>query len=106
MLFFYNLEWEVMKKISEHLAENLRRLRKEKGFTQNELAEKAGISRQSIHYIESQVRWPSLEMVSTIAKVLKVPESALFEDHSSQVSIQKAWRIISGVIESQINTKK
>lgn len=95
-----------MKKISEQLAENLKRLRKERKLTQHELAEKAGISRQSIHYIESQARWPSLEMVVILAKALKVPESSLFEDQSSPVSIEKAWHILSHVIESQIKKKR
>lgn len=63
-------------------AENLRRVRKSKGMTQLELAEKAGVSRSIVSQWENAERYPVLDKVYDIAKALKVPVSALVDTSS------------------------
>ena len=48
---------------------NVAAARKKRGMTQEELADKLGISQAMINYIESGKKKPSLETALTIAKV-------------------------------------
>lgn len=91
-----------MKNITRCLAENLRDLRKQRGLTQEGLAERADISAQSVHYIESQRRWPSAEMIAALAKALKVSEPELFEDISSPKSFHRAWEVVTQKVEKRL----
>lgn len=52
------------------LPENLRRIRKENGLTQEQLAEKAGCKRDTINKIENNNRIPEFETIINICKVL------------------------------------
>ncbi|MDR3540765.1 MAG: helix-turn-helix transcriptional regulator [Desulfosporosinus sp.] len=54
------------------LAVNLRRLRKGRGWTQQELAGKANVPQSSIHYIERGVRNPRVSTVEKLAVALGV----------------------------------
>lgn len=51
---------------------NLKELRKEKGLTQEELADGVGVSRQTIISIEKEVYQPSLELAFKLARFLNV----------------------------------
>lgn len=62
--------------------QNLKRLRKAKGLSQEELAELVDVSSQHISDMETGRRWGSLETFKAIAKALGVEESALFLDDS------------------------
>jgi putative transcriptional regulator len=53
--------------MSEHLLNNIRALRMEKGDTQERLAEVAGVSRQTIIAIEKGHYTPSLSLAMKIA---------------------------------------
>ena len=53
-----------------NIAENLVKLREEKGFAQNSLAERVGVSRTMITHIERGVKIPSLALAYEIAKAL------------------------------------
>ena len=64
---------------SSTFSRNLRRLRKERGLSQYDLAELRGISQRMIHHYESHVSEPALSKVELIAKALKVKTSALLE---------------------------
>jgi len=57
---------------SESFGRRLARLRKERGITQVELAESAGISQPNISGYERDLVRPTVEMVIVIAKILKV----------------------------------
>lgn len=59
--------------LSMAFGENLRKLRKENGLTQQELAEKAGVSQQLIGHYENGFRAPKLEKAILLAKALGVP---------------------------------
>lgn len=94
-----------MKSITACLAENLKSIRKKKGLTREALAEKAGISAQSIYYIESESRWPRVEMVSALAAALEVPEAALFESKDSKVNFEDAWEVVLKKVEKSVLKK-
>jgi len=47
-------------------------------LTQEELAQKVGCSRQTIHSIESSKFVPSVELALKLAKALKTPVSEIF----------------------------
>lgn len=49
---------------------NIKQLRKAKGLTQQELAQKAGVSYLSIHRYESGERIPSVDIAARIAQAL------------------------------------
>lgn len=61
---------------------NIQRCRKAKGFTQAELAKRAGISEISIRKYESGDRKPKLETIRMIAKGLGVYMSEIIDDWS------------------------
>jgi len=58
--------------VRDILGTNVKRVRKQLGLTQAELAEKAGISSGYICDIERSRRWPSAEIIAILAKALKV----------------------------------
>jgi putative transcriptional regulator len=71
---------------SDKLSNCIRRLRFENGeMTQQQLADKAGVTRQTIIAIEAGKYAPSLTLAFRIAKVFKVPLEEVFqyEDESS-----------------------
>lgn len=57
----------------------LKRLREKRGWTQQVLAEKVGVSRVTVAKIEIGNRKPSLELLYRLAKVLKVKVGDLLE---------------------------
>ena len=57
--------------VRERLAANLKRLRKERGWSQEALADAAGLDRTYISGIERVVRNPTITVVERIAKALE-----------------------------------
>lgn len=64
--------------VKEHLALQLRRLRREKGWSQETLAEKASMHRTYLAGIERSLRNPSLENLIKLANALGVTLLELF----------------------------
>lgn len=95
-----------MGNVVDCLAENVRNLRKSRGLTQEELAERASISTQSIRYVENKLRWPSTETIRALASALQVPETTLFFDRNSETSLQTAWEIVSKAFEEHVIERK
>ena len=60
------------------LSQNLKKYRKMKGWSQFELAEKAGISEQTINSIEGIRLWPSDKTLVKIANALEIEMYKLF----------------------------
>lgn len=56
----------------------LRTLRAERGWSQAELAERLGVSRQSVNAIETGKYDPSLPLAFGIADVFKMPIESIF----------------------------
>ena len=62
------------------IANHIRRLRFEhREMTQQELAEKIGVSRQTVNAIETGKYWPSLEVAFRIAEVFGRRVDEVFE---------------------------
>jgi len=64
-------------KIRAVFAENLRRVRKERDISQEELAHRAGLDRTYISSLERQVYAASIDVVDRLADVLDVYPSDL-----------------------------
>ena len=65
--------------IRKRLGSNLKRLRLEKGWSQEEFADRAGIHRTYVSDIERAARNPTITIVEKLAKPLKVSASVLLE---------------------------
>ena len=64
----------------DNLSNNIRRLRFDNGeMTQQQLAERAGVTRQTIIAIEAGKYAPSLTLAFRIAKVFAVPIGNVFQ---------------------------
>jgi len=69
------------KKVTEQdrrLAKYLQKVRQEKGFTQEQLAEKIRVSATWVGYIEAGLRIPNLKLIYKIARALDVKVRDLF----------------------------
>lgn len=63
-----------------NVGRNIRQIRKEKGFTQAYVAEKAGISQAMLCQIERGTKNPSLQVGKEIADILGCTMESLLED--------------------------
>jgi putative transcriptional regulator len=69
-----------MGKGGGHITNEIRALRQKKGeMTQQELADRVGVTRQTINVIEANRYSPSLEVAFRIARVFKVPLERVFQ---------------------------
>ena len=59
--------------VRERLALNMKRLRKERGWSQEALADEAGLDRTYISGIERVVKNPTVSVIERIALALKCP---------------------------------
>ena len=57
----------------------LRELRTTKAWSQSDLAEKLGVSRQTINAIETEKYDPSLPLAFKLARLFKLPIEDIFE---------------------------
>lgn len=65
--------------VRQRLALNMKRLRKERGWSQEALADEAGLDRTYISGIERKVKNPTVTVVERIASALKCPMGALLD---------------------------
>ena len=65
--------------VAKALARNVRRLRKEKGWTQDELAAKLKVEQMAVSLIENNRSNPTLETLEAVAACLGVRFIDLFE---------------------------
>lgn len=59
-------------------SENLKRIRTERGISQQELAKKVGVSQTAIYQWEKGTRTPKVDAIAKLASVLDVPPVQLF----------------------------
>lgn len=64
-------------KLPRQLGSRVQKLRKQSNLTQEELADKIGVSRAYMGYIEQGRNAPSLEVLEKLARALKVKPSEL-----------------------------
>jgi putative transcriptional regulator len=62
----------------EAITNRVRELREERGWTQQQLADEVGVSRQSINSIERNRYVPSLPLALLLARVFGCPTDAIF----------------------------
>ncbi len=77
-------EAEQELKVSLDLADDILRLRMEKGWSQVELAERAGTKQANISRLESGLSNPSINFLQKVAKALDTNISIRFEKISAQ----------------------
>ena len=68
--------------IREILAANLKENRRKLGITQEELAEKAGVSTHYVAMIETRKKYPKPDMLEHLAKTLEIEPYKLFSVES------------------------
>lgn len=71
------------------LGESIRRLRKESGFTQEQLAEALGVSVSAVHKWESGKAAPELEMLVDIAEFFETSVDAMLNYDCKKLNIQQ-----------------
>lgn len=93
-----------MEAIVEILGNNIKKLRKEKNWTQEYLAEQAGISVPFMTQIELARKQASLEVIEKIAKALNVPYEILFrqEDGINTVRTDFEYKEFLNKLDSEI----
>jgi len=65
--------------VRQRLAANLRRLRTERGWSQEEFADRAGIHRTYVSDLERGARNPTITIVERLARGLKVKTGSLLD---------------------------
>lgn len=93
-----------MNEITVILGKNIRTLRIKLGYTQEKLAEKAGISVPFMTQIELARKSASLEVIQNIAVALDVPYERLFKNGTPHnKDIQKILHIFEKDLVKSIN---
>ena len=72
--------------------DNLKTLRKRKGLTQLELAEKLGIAQSTLASYERGIREPNFEMLENIADYFNVPMAELLGSESKVAEAYNGYR--------------
>lgn len=68
------------QKLLKSFGKNLAQIRKSRGLTQQELAEKTNLSVVAIGYIETGKRWVRIGTLNKIAHALKTDINEFFKD--------------------------
>ena len=76
--YLQNVSMESGEEILETLSTNIKFFRKDKGWTQEKLAEEAEMSVQAINFFEGKRRWPGEDSLSKIASALNIAVYQLF----------------------------
>lgn len=83
------------------VGENIKRLRAERGMTQDELAGLVSVTRQAVSNWERGRTEPDLDMLGKLAETLEVPvEELIYADEAKEES--KAVKITRGTAEKGI----
>ncbi|MFC2330963.1 MAG: helix-turn-helix domain-containing protein [Treponema sp.] len=92
-----------MSEIAEIVGQNIRKLRKQTGWTQEKLAEKAGISVPFMTQIELARKSASLDVIESIAKAFGVSYERLFKsDIMENKDIYYKLRILENALTTAI----
>lgn len=97
---YMKAELEPIRKI---LAENIKKYRKMMGYSQEKLAEKAGLSTQALNDIEGCRRWLSAATLTKLAKALRVAEYQLLTPESGETAETPHESPLQSLISLQSN---
>ena len=70
--------------MSQSISNRVKELRTARGWTQEQLAQAVGVSRQSINSIERDRYVPSLELALTFSRVFDCPTDQIFQLENQQ----------------------
>ncbi len=93
--------------LTRRLADNIRALRKTRGYSLDDMARRSGVSRASLSQVETAKTNPTIAILWKIAAGLEVPFSALLgEDNAERVSVlrrpdQRVLKSADGHFESR-----
>jgi transcriptional regulator with XRE-family HTH domain len=77
------------------VARNVRRLRRERGYSQSELARRSGLAKQTLSSIEAGEANPTVLTLTAIADALAVPVAHLLTEYGSPILVRRveeaAW---------------
>ena len=90
-----------MTEVQSVLAYNIKKCRKTKGLTQEQLAEKAQTSTNYLGSIETGKKYPSPQMMDKLAKALDINPLELFQKESP--NIQSIKRSLEEKIQEVLN---
>lgn len=85
-----------------YIKKNLKAYRKKRGFTQEELAEIAGISSPYCAQIEAGVRIPTIFVLIKLADALDIPLDVLVREDSAQTKLLELEYMLSHRSEEQL----
>ena len=100
-----------MVSIREILALNLKEYRRKSGFTQEKLAEKAGISANYLSMVEISRKFPTPEMLDRLAQTLNIQTFQLFNPsatpdgallHLEQAIVENIEKVVRTTIKQDI----
>ena len=94
-----------------NLGEAIKTCRKLRGLTQSKLAELSGVSVSHLCLIEKNKRDPSIAMVESISKALKIPLSVLIfiaakKEEVSELKEDQLDSLSTGILELMDGTRK
>ena len=78
-----------MNKIRNVFAENLKKLRHSREFSQAKLAQKAGTSTHYIGMLETMNKFPSSEMIEKLSEALDIDPTELFNKEIDPMEVMK-----------------
>jgi len=92
-----------LEPIRKVLSGNIKKYRKNYGYSQEKLAEKAGLSAQTLNDIEGCRRWISPKTMTKLAKALNIAEYQLFVPDSGEKSDDSGRSSLKSLISLQHN---
>jgi transcriptional regulator with XRE-family HTH domain len=92
-----------LEPIRKVLAGNIKKYRKNLGYSQEKLAEKAGLSAQTLNDIEGCRRWVSATTMTKLAKALHIAEYQLLVPESSESAENPRRSSLRSLISLQNN---
>jgi putative transcriptional regulator len=97
MLYIYNTLYYLCNMESRKLYNRINLLRKERGMSRQELADKIGVNVQTIGYLEREEYNPSLDLAFRISEVFELPIDMIFSTG--------AFKSISEILKENSNNK-
>lgn len=91
-----------MSDIADILGKNIRKLRKQLGWTQEKLAEASGISVPFMTQIELGRKSASLEVIEAVAKALSVSYDVLFTSEKESEPFKQTLNVLEKKIISTV----
>ena len=87
-----------------NLSDNLKKIRKDKNLSQEQLAEKLGVSRQSVSKWESNQAYPEMDKVIQLTKLFNLNMDELLNQDISETTKEKQSKnILNKYIEEILN---